>query len=109
MRVTLGTAQFVEHQIARNFQQPGGEFGARDISAGAFSDPDKDLLRDVFHVRVAAQHARHRAGHQSLMPLDELLECAYIALSYQLHESHVFSILVRSSHGSSIVASHSVT
>jgi hypothetical protein len=41
-----------------------------------------------------------------LMPLDELLECACIALSHQLHESHVFSILVRSSHGSSIVASH---
>jgi hypothetical protein len=85
MRVTLGTAQLVEDQIPCNFQQPGGEFGPRHVSARAFPHPDEDLLRDVLHLRIAAQHARDRAGYQSLMPLDELLECPRIASTHEPH------------------------
>src|SRR5438094_2966071 len=106
MRVPLGAAHFVENEITRNFQQPRGEFGARDISARAFPDSNKDLLRDVFHVGVTAQHARDRARHQSLMPLDELLEGDGIASTHQLHEPHVVSVFVRSPLVSWIVARH---
>jgi hypothetical protein len=37
------------------------KLGSRNISARTFPNPDKDLLRDVFHVRTAAEHARDRA------------------------------------------------
>jgi hypothetical protein len=49
-RVTLGPTQLIENKVARNFQQPGREFGARDISAGTFPDTDKDLLRNIFDI-----------------------------------------------------------
>jgi aminodeoxyfutalosine synthase len=106
MRVTLCTAQLVENQVARDFQQPRREFGARDISARAFPDADKDLLRDVFHIGVAAQHARHGPRHQSLMFFDELLECAGIASTHQLHEPQVVSVFFRSPSISFLVARH---
>jgi hypothetical protein len=50
MRVTLGTAQLIENEVARNFEQPSGELCARDVSARAFPDSDEDLLRDIFDV-----------------------------------------------------------
>src|SRR2546430_5751678 len=103
---TFGTAHFVEHQIASNFQQPGGEFGARDISTSAFPDPNKDLLRDIFHVRVAPEHARHRAGDETLVPFNKVLECTRIAPTDQPHESHVLSVFFRSPWISWIVATH---
>src|SRR6266576_3488858 len=77
MRATLGAAHLVKHQVARNFQQPGRKLCARNISARTFPNPDKDLLRDVFYVRTAAEHARNRARHQRLMLLDELLKSRY--------------------------------
>src|SRR5437016_14472845 len=93
---TFGTAHFVEHHVAGNFQQPSGELGALDISASAFPDTNKDLLRDIFHVRVAPEHARHRAGDETLVPFNKLLECGRIAPAHQLHESHVLSVFLRS-------------
>src|SRR5207253_7582450 len=103
---TFGTAHFVEHQIASNFQQPGGKFGARDISTSAFPDPNKDLLRDIFHVRVAPEHARHGAGDETLVPFNKVLECTRIAPTHQPHESHVLSVFLRSPWISWIVATH---
>jgi len=104
--MTLGAAQLVENQIARDFQQPRREFGARDISARAFPDPDKNLLRDVFYVRIAAQHPRHRARHQGLMPFNQFFERAGIALAHQPHEPHVLSVFLRSPLISWIASSH---
>src|SRR5436190_11983256 len=101
-----GTAQLVEHQVARNFQEPGGEFGAGDITASALPDTNKNLLCDIFDVRVAAQHARYGARHQSLMLVDELLECAGIALTHQPHQPHVVSVFFRSPCISWILSSH---
>src|SRR6266513_1659931 len=104
MRAPLGTAQLVEHQVARNFQQPGGEFGAGDITASAFPNSDKNLLCNIFHVRVAAQHARHRACYQSLMLLNEFLECAGVTLTHQPHQPHVVTVFYRSPWSSWIVS-----
>src|SRR6516162_10736688 len=106
MRVPFGAAHFVENEITRNFQQPCGEFGAWDISARAFPDSNKDLLRDIFHVRVAAEHARDCARHQSLMLLNEFLECDSIASTHEPHEPHVVSVFVRSPLVSWIASSH---
>ena len=106
MHVALGTTQLIKHEITCNFQQPGRKFRARDISAGAFPDADKDLLRDVFNIGVAPEHARHRASDKTLVTFDQLLERARISSTHQLHEPHVFSILLRSSHGSLVFARH---
>src|SRR4029450_10486428 len=106
MRATLGAAHLVEYQVARNFQQPGGKFGARYISTRAFPNPDKYLLRDVFNVRTAAEHARDSACHQRLMLLDELLKRLSIATADQLHQPHIIGIFFRSALVSSIVLRH---
>src|SRR5882724_1465720 len=106
MRATLGAAHFVKHQVAGNLQQPGRKLGARDISARTFPNPDKDLLRDVFHVRTAAEHARDRAGYQRLMLLDELLKRMRVAAADKLHQPHVIGIFFRSALVSSIALRH---
>src|SRR4029450_653042 len=106
MRATLGAAHLVKHQVARNFQQPGRKLGARNISARAFPNPDKDLLRDVFHVRTAAKHARDCACHERLMLLDELFKCPSIAPADQLYQPHVIGVFFRSALISSIVLRH---
>src|SRR5882724_592706 len=106
MRATLDAAHLVKDQVAGNFQQPGRKLGARNISARTFPNPDKDLLRDVFDVRTAAEHARNRARHQRLMLLDKLLKCLSIAPADQLHQPHVIGIFFRSALVSSIVLRH---
>jgi predicted HD phosphohydrolase len=106
MRVTLGAAKLVEDQIARNLQQPGREFGSWDVATRAFPDSDEYLLRDVFHVRIAAQHARHRASHQSLVFLDQFFERSSVASADKPHEAHVMSVFFRSPFVSAIVARH---
>jgi hypothetical protein len=50
------------------------------------------LLGDIFDIRVAAEHARHRPGDEALVPFDEFLEGAGITPAHQLHESHVFCV-----------------
>src|SRR5258707_80458 len=65
--------------------EPGRKLCARNISARTFPNPDKDLLRDVFHVRTAGEHAGDRARHQRLMLCDELLKFLGIAPADQLH------------------------
>src|SRR5512133_820601 len=106
MRATLGAAHLVKHQVAGNFQQPGRKLGARNISARTFPNSDKDLLRDVFYVRTAAEHPGNRARHQRLLLLDELLKCLSIAPAAQLHQPHIIGILFRSALVSLIVLRH---
>src|SRR5439155_115151 len=76
------------------------------ISTSASPDSNKDLLRYVLHIRVAAQHARGRACHQSLMPLDDFLECARVTPGHQPHQSYVFRVCLRSTLVSWIFARH---
>ena len=106
MRATLDAAHLVKDQVAGNFQQPGRKLCARNISARTFPNPDKDLLRDVFHVRTAAEHARDRPRHQRLMLLDELLKRMRVAAADKLHQPHVIGIFFRSALVSSIVLRH---
>ena len=94
MRMTLGAAHLVEHQIARDLQQPGGELRAGDVPAGAFPHPDKNLLRDVFDIRVAAKHAGDCARDKGLMALDQLFKCGRIAACDQLHQANVFGVIL---------------
>ena len=106
MGATLGAAHLVKHQVARNFQQPRGKLGARNVSTRAFPHSDENLLRDIFHVRTAAQHARNRARHQSLMLFDQPLKGLGISSADQLHQPHVVGIFFRSTLVSSIVLRH---
>src|SRR5215211_9329953 len=106
MRPTLGAAHLVEHQVARNFQQPGRKLCPRNISTRTFPNPDKNLLRDVFHVRTAAEHARNRARDQRLMLLDQLLKGLGIATADQLHQPYVIRIFFRSALVSLIALRH---
>src|SRR4030095_6343469 len=106
MRATLGAAHLVKHEIAGNFQQPRSELRPRNISARAFPDPDKDLLRDILHVGTATQHACDRACHQCLMLFDELLKRMRVAAADKLHQPHVTGIFFRSALVSSIVLRH---
>jgi hypothetical protein len=64
------------------------------------------LLRYVFHVGTAPEHASNRARNQRLMLLDELLERPSIAPADQLHQPHVIGIFFRSALVSSIVLRH---
>src|ERR1700693_3479018 len=97
MRMTLGAAHFVKHKIARNFQQPGGEFCTRYVSPSASPNPDENLLRDVFHVRIAAKHSRDCAGYERLMALDQLLKGGRVADGDQSHQTDVFGVIPGSS------------
>src|SRR5207248_11540265 len=92
MRVTLGPAELVENEITRNFQQPGREFCPRYIATRAFPHSNEYLLRDIFHVGIAAQHARHSAGDQSLVFLYQLLDRNGVASTAELLESHVVGV-----------------
>ena len=68
----------------------------RQVPLRRFGDEfEKDLLRDVFDIRTAAEHAGNRACHQRLMLLDELLKCLSITAAHQLHEPHVIGIFFR--------------
>ena len=106
MGPTFGAAHLVKDQVARNFQQPRGKLGAWNISTRAFPDTDKNLLRDVFHVRTGAQHARNRTCHQGLMFFDQPLICLCIASADKLHQSNVLGIFFRPAEISSIVLRH---
>jgi hypothetical protein len=99
-------AHLIKHQVACDFQQPRRKLRARNIPARAFPNADKDLLRDVFHVRTAAEHAGDRTCHQRLMLHDELLKCPSIAAADQLHQPHIIGIFFRSALVSSIVLRH---
>ena len=106
MRSTLGAAHLIKHEIARNFQKPGGELRPRNVPTRALPDSDKHLLRDVLDVRTATQHARDCAGHQSLMLFDELLKRMRVAAADKLHQPHVIGIFFRSALVSWIVLRH---
>ena len=56
--------------------------------------------------RIAAQHARHGAGDQSLVFLDQLLERNGVASTDKPHEAHVVGVFFRSPFISAIVTSH---
>src|SRR5204862_8046923 len=92
MRMTLGATHLVEHQIARDLQQPGCELRARDVPARAFPHSDKNSLRDVSDIRVAAKHTGDRSGDQGLMALDPLFKCARTAACDQLHQANVLRL-----------------
>jgi hypothetical protein len=106
MRTTPGAAHLIKHQVARDFQQPGRKLGARNISARTFPYPDKYLLRYVFHVRTAAEHAGDRPRYKRLMLFDELLKCPSIPPADQLHQPDIIGIFFRSALVSSIILGH---
>src|SRR5438045_4145349 len=73
-RMARAAAQFVEDEVSRDLKQPSREFRSRLIALSILPDTNENLLRDVFRLGVAAEHATHRADHESLMPFDKLLE-----------------------------------
>src|SRR5437763_918089 len=93
MGVALGASHFVEHQISRNLEQPGGELRSRDIAAGAFPNPDENLLGNVLYVRITAEHSSYRPTNQRLVSFDQRLEGVGIAARYQTHQADVFRII----------------
>src|SRR5207302_4284449 len=78
----------------------------RHISSGAFPDANEHLLRDVFYIRIAAEHAGNSPRHQSLMLLNKLLERSGIAATDQAHQTQVVSVAFRSPSISFLVARH---
>ncbi len=79
MGLAFGAAHLVEYQVARDLEQPGREFGPGNIAAGALPNTNEDLLGDVLDVGIAPEHARHRAGHQCLMPLNQCFKGRRVA------------------------------
>jgi len=92
--MTFGAAHLVKNQIARDLQQPGRELRACHVPACAFPDSNKNLLRDVFHVRIAAKHSRDRSCDQRLVPLDQFFKRGRIALGNQSHQADVLSVIL---------------
>src|ERR1041384_1741021 len=86
-------AHFVEHEIACDLEQPRGELRARDVTAGAFPHPNKNLLRNVFDVRIATEHSSDSARDERLVPFDELLERASVAARHQTHQANIFRVI----------------
>lgn len=88
----LSPPQFIENQIARDLEEPGGELRPRHVAFRAFPDSDEDLLRDVFDIRVVAQHPRDRSRHQRPVPLDQALQRGRLPRAHRLHQLHVLPI-----------------
>src|SRR5437868_7228213 len=93
MRMALGPPHFVEHEIARDLEQPGCEFCASHVTPGAYPDPNENLLSNVLDIRITAEHSGHCASDEGLMPFDQRLESRGIPLRHQAHQADVFRVI----------------
>src|SRR6185436_2965713 len=53
--VTRAPADFVEAQIPRDGEEPGGEFGGSTIAMGGPVNLNEDILREVFRLGCVAE------------------------------------------------------
>jgi len=108
LRMARTAAQFVKHQIASDLKQPGRELRPRHIALRTFPDPHENLLSNVFGVGSVPQHPGHRADHQPLMTLHELLEGAGVARADQSHQANILGILLGSCRRAWVIVGHLV-
>ena len=98
-RVFLATGLLpggVEHEVARDSEKEGGEFGGGLVSLGGLPEPDEDLLGDILCVWGLVSHLGDGAKHGLLVLFDKASEGRFIAASDQRHQGNVLFVRILS-------------
>ena len=88
-RVARAPADFVEAQIARNGEEPGGELGRALIALARFVNLQEDVLRQIFGFRLVTQRAADKVEQRLLVFFHQFREGRAVAAFHAQHEGGI--------------------
>jgi hypothetical protein len=77
--VARAAADFVQAQISRDGEKPGGEFRGLPVAAPGFPGLEKNILRQVLGLDFVAQRTEDKIHHGLLVFFDQFRKCRTVA------------------------------
>jgi len=79
-------ADFVEAQIARDGEKPGGKFGGALVAGAGFIDLQKSVLRDILGFGLVAEGAENKIEERLPVFFDQGRERGAVAAFHTQHQ-----------------------
>jgi hypothetical protein len=84
-------ADFVQAQVARDGEEPGGKFGGAFVAGAGFVNLQKNILRQVLGLDFVAQRAEDEIHHGLLVFFDQFGKGRAVAALHAQHQRGIGS------------------
>ncbi len=88
-RMARAAANFIQTQIARDGEEPGGKLGGALVAGAGFPDLEKRVLRDVLGFGIIAQRAENEVEERLLEFLDQFDKRRAVAAFHTEHQGGI--------------------